>query len=378
MNCDMGTIKYKYVTSDLDRHGNVRWYFRRPGHRKIRMPSPMTQADEFLLAYKAALAGEAPAQPPRQKYARAASGTLRWVCIEYYQSAAFKQLAPRTQQVRRRLLDQACLAAGDEPIGNITRTVILKSRDRRASTPEQANSFLKAVRHLFAYAVEFGYIDANPADGVPKLLSKSDGWHSWTIEEVRQFETKHPLGTKARLALALLLYTGQRRGDVVQMGRQHIRDGRLTLRQGKTGAGLILPVLPELQAAIDAGPAGNMTFLVTEFGKPFTSNGFGNRFRKWCDEAGLGHCSAHGLRKAGAVIAAENGATERQLMAIFGWKSIKMAEHYTKAADQKRLAGEAMSKLVPGHDRNKSVPLSAPVETGGIKAGKKASKNNDE
>jgi integrase len=371
----MATIKLKYVTGDVDRHGNVRWYFRRPGQRKIRLPG-YSGSVEFMAAYQAALSGDKPPNTARAPLKRAATGTLRWLCIEYYQSAAFRQLAPRTQQVRRLFLDKACEAAGDELLSNITRFHILKGRDRRAATPEQANTFLKAMRHLFAYALEFEYVNVNPAAGVPKLTPKGDGWHSWTVEEVRQFEARHPLGTKARLALALLLYTGQRRGDVVQMGRQHIRDALLTLRQGKTGASLTLPVLPELQDAIDAGPTGNMTFLVTEFGKPFTSNGFGNRFRKWCDEAGLKHCSAHGLRKAGAVIAAENGATERQLMAIFGWKSIKMAEHYTKAADQKRLAGEAMSKLIPGQDRNKSVPLSTPVSQGGTNTGRKMRKIN--
>ncbi|MFZ3326332.1 MAG: tyrosine-type recombinase/integrase [Methylocella sp.] len=104
--------------------------------------------------------------------------------------------------------------------------------------------------------------------------------------------------------------------------------------------------MPELQAAIDAGPCGNLTFLVTAHGKPFTTAGFGNRMRKWCDAAGLKDCSAHGLRKAGACIAAENGATEAQLMAIFGWSDPDMAVLYTKKARQKRIAGDAMRLLV--------------------------------
>ena len=108
-----------------------------------------------------------------------------------------------------------------------------------------------------------------------------------------------------------------------------------------------LPVIAELKELIDATPSDHLTFLTTKFGRSFTSNGFGNRFRKWCDEAGLPHCSAHGLRKAGAAIAAENGATATQLMAIFGWKTMKEAERYTRAARQKVLAGSAMRLLVP-------------------------------
>jgi hypothetical protein len=88
--------------------------------------------------------------------------------------------------------------------------------------------------------------------------------------------------------------------------------------------------------------------LVTVFGKPFSSgNSFGNWFAKRVAEAGLPDvCMPHGLRKVGAVRAAENGATEQQMMAIFGWDSPKLAAHYAKKANQKKLAGAAMHKLI--------------------------------
>ncbi|MFP7571047.1 tyrosine-type recombinase/integrase [Marivita sp. S2033] len=149
-------------------------------------------------------------------------------------------------------------------------------------------------------------------------------------------------------------YTGQRRSDIVRLGPQHIKDGWITLTQAKNRdrkpVTLSIPVLPELRAVLDATPTGNLAFLVTAFGKPFTSNGFGNWFRKQCDEAGLKHCSAHGLRKAGAALAAENGATERQLMAIFGWATMKEASRYTRAARQKVLAASGMKLLSRGGD----------------------------
>ena len=100
------------------------------------------------------------------------------------------------------------------------------------------------------------------------------------------------------------------------------------------------------QNIIEASPCGDMTYLVNELGHPFTDGGFGNKFRDWCDQANLPHCSAHGLRKAGATIAANNGATARQLMAIFGWDTIKQAEHYTRKADQTKLAQAAMHLLL--------------------------------
>jgi integrase len=186
---------------------------------------------------------------------------------------------------------------------------------------------------------------------IPATLgySGSEGFHTWSVEEVEQFEERHPIGTKARLALGLLLYTGQRRSDVIRLGKQHARGGKLTFTQHKgrnrKPHRLTLPILPVLQRIIDATPCGDLTYLVNDWGRPFTDGSFGNKFRDWCDQAGLHCCSAHGLRKAGATIAANNGATARQLMAIFGWDTIKQAEHYTRKADQQKLAEAAMHLL---------------------------------
>ena len=154
------------------------------------------------------------------------------------------------------------------------------------------------------------------------------------------------------------MFTGQRRSDIVRLGKHHVRGGKLTFTQHKNRnrkpKQLTLPVLPALQQIIDASPCGDLTYLVTEFKRPFSEAGFGNWFRERCNEAGLRHCSAHGLRKAGATIAANNGATSRQLMAIFGWDSIRMAEQYTRRADQQRLADDAMHLLESNREQTGS------------------------
>jgi len=152
--------------------------------------------------------------------------------------------------------------------------------------------------------------------------------------------------------LALLLYTAQRRSDIVLIGRQHIRDGWLTLTQRKyhvrNPATLSIPVIPELRDAIEKSPTGNPTLLVTEYGKPFTAAGFGNWFRDRCNEAGLRHCSAHGLRKAAATRLAEAGCSAREIMAITGHRSLAELQRYIDAADQKTLAKAAMKKRRDG------------------------------
>ena len=192
--------------------------------------------------------------------------------------------------------------------------------------------------------VEIGLRSDDPTREVRAIRVKSSGYHSWTDDEISTFEKHHPAGSRAGLALALLLYTGQRRSDVVRMGRQHIRDGILLVRQVKTGAELMIPVHPVLDAIIAETPSKHLTFLTTALGRPFTPAGFGNWFRDQCDAAGLPHCSAHGLRKAAARRLAEAGCTEHEIGAITGHASLREIVRYTKAADQKRLAIAAMEK----------------------------------
>ena len=213
----------------------------------------------------------------------------------------------------------------------------------------------KVFRAMFAHAVEDGWRKDDPTRDVKAIRVKSDGYHSWTDEEIAQFGKCHPIGSRARLALALLLYTGQRRSDVVRMGRQHIRDGVLHIRQLKTGIELSIPVHADLEAITAESAAGQMTLLTTEFGKPFTAAGFGNWFREQCDMANLHHCSAHGLRKAAARRLAEAGCTEHEIASITGHASLREIARYTKAADQKRLAAAAMQKVKAGTSSVKPV-----------------------
>jgi integrase len=178
-------------------------------------------------------------------------------------------------------------------------------RDRKRNFPEAANVRVKAIRRLFRWALddEVPGVKGNPARDVSYLRGRLGGFHSWTVEEVEQYEKCHPIGTTARLALALLLYTGQRRSDVVLFGRQHVRSGWLRFTQQKNRnrrpITLDLPVLPALQRIIEASRTGDLTFLINENCQPFTANGFGNKMRDWCNEAGLPHCTSHGFAQNG-------------------------------------------------------------------------------
>jgi integrase len=216
----------------------------------------------------------------------------------------------------------------------------------RAEKPDRANLLRKVLRAMMQHAVETGLRPDDPTRDVKAIPVKSDGFHSWTDAEIERFEECHPIGSKPRLALALLLYTGQRRSDMVTMGRQHIdKNGAIHVRQAKTGATLTIPVHPSLQEIIEATPSEHLTFLTTTSAKPFTTGSFGNWFRKQCNAAGLPHCAAHGLRKAAARRLAEAGCTAHEIAAITGHASLREIVRYTKAADQTRLAEAAMNKM---------------------------------
>ena len=363
-------VRLPHLLHDKDRHGNPRVYYRHPGRPLVRLHAPQG-SDAFLEEYRRARQGDvAPKVQPRKP---ASAGSLRSLIEGYYASANFKVLAASTQRARRGILDDICLSktkSGAErgvlPFDRLEARHVRELRDEKLEWPEAANGRVKALRQVYDWAIDNDLAAVNPARPVKLLRGDGEGFHTWTSDEVSRYEAVHPIGSKARLALELLLYTGVRRSDVVKLGRQLERNGVLYFAETKgansralsrRGSGVAktraLPVLPDLREAIEAAPSGHLTYLATEWGRPFTAAGFGNWFRDRCNEAGLKHCSAHGLRKAGAVIAAENGATPHQLGAIFGWTTLRQAEGYTRHANQERMASEAMSLIVSRHrERN--------------------------
>jgi integrase len=276
----MVKIDLKHVVRDIDRHGNDRFYFRVKHLAKVRLPG-IPGSEEFMETYQEALRRQTVKAVGLQ---RVSEGSFAWLCHTYFNSTTFKvELAPLTRNTRRRILINLHPAIGDKPFAKIEARHVRVWLDDRADRPEAANGLLKALRALFKFAVGRGIAKRNPVAEISKIKTKTDGHYTWTISEVHKFEERHPCGSVARLAMSLLLYTGSRRGDVVLLGRQHIRDGWLEFRHGKTRADVDLPILPQLKTVMDVTNLGHMTFLVNSYGKPFTANGFGNATRQWCD-----------------------------------------------------------------------------------------------
>jgi integrase len=301
----------------------------------------------FMEVYEAAMAG----QPLQIGSARTRPGTVRALAVSYFNSPDFRSLRPSSQVIYRGIIDRFCIQYGDNRIANLKREHVVKLMAARAERPAAANNLRKVLRAMMKHAVEIGLRADDPTRDVKAIRVKSAGFHSWNDDEIAQFEKRHPVGTPARLALALLLYTGQRRSDVVQMGPQHIRDGVLGVRQQKTRIELAIPVHSALAAVIAETPTYHLTFLTNQFGRPFTAGYFGQWFREQCDMAGLRHCSAHGLRKAAARRLAEAGCSTHEIAAITGHASLKEVARYTEAVDRRRLAQSAMAKVRTSSDK---------------------------
>jgi integrase len=330
----------KFVHGFIDRHGKPRWYFRRAGFKQVRLPG-LPWSPQFMEAYESALAG----QPAPVGAGRTIPGTLRALAVSYFASPAFRMTRPSTQYTYRNVIDRLCAEHGDKRVALLQRDHVVKLLAARANTPGTANALRRSLRALMQHAVEIKMRADDPTRDVRKIpTAKGDGYHSWTEGEIEQFERHHPVGSRARLAFALLLYTGQRRSDVVRMGRQHLGDNAICVRQVKTGREVWVPV-HEALAPIIAETSTNLTFLLTDQGKPYTAAGFGNWFRDQCRVAGLSGCSAHGLRKAAARRLAEAGCSTHEIAAITGHASLKEVARYTEAADRKRLAKSAMAKI---------------------------------
>ena len=345
----MTRLHLKYVQSYRGYH-----YFRRRGQPTIQLPGIVGSA-EFMAAYQQALAAAPVAIGARL---RSKPGSVSAAIAEYYGSQAFRSLTGGTPAQRRGILERFREQHGDKPLASLPKEFIVALLD--TISPHMARNWLKSFRHFIRWCEQHKLVRADPTWGIRLKTPKSDGHHTWTEDEIAQFEAHHPIGSRARLALAIGLYTALRREDATQVGRQHIRDGVLTMKPKKTanttGITLVIPVLPELASIIHSTPTGHLTLLVTKTGKGYRPNSFSEQFRRWCDDAELPqHCVFHGLRKAALTRLADAGCTVHQIAAVSGHTTLKMVEHYTRAADQARLAREAFAKRAQEQIGTKSV-----------------------
>jgi enterobacteria phage integrase len=340
----MTRIKLRYVNEFVGQDGKVRRYFRRPGRRAIPLPG-LPGSIEFMAAYQAALAIVSP-PPPSPRHV--INGSLAAAAAGYFRSSDFANLSPSSQRSYRAAIKPILAAHGHRLVRDLTKVAARHVIEEIGATrPGMANLTRSVLSKIITYAIETGLRADNPFSGLkPYRLGT---YHTWTDAEIAQFERRWPLGTRERLAFALLLYTGQRGGDVVKMARSDIVDGRIRVAQDKARKGttneLMIPIHPALARALQAGPVVGMTHIITDArGKPLRA--ITELIEAAVKRAGLpARCVAHGLRKAALRRLAEHGSTTKEIAAVSGHRSLAEIERYTASADQAGLAKAAIGKL---------------------------------
>ncbi|MGO4353883.1 tyrosine recombinase XerC [Rhizobium sp. RAF36] len=348
----------RFCVFDPDRRGNGRYYVRKKGAPKIRIKAafesrPGEISKAFMDEYWAALAsidGTIAAAPAK---VTAREDTFNWLCDQYYRSDLFQRFDRDTQRDKRSVLTRFCEGAGELPYKKYRKEDMEKSQLKRRDKPGAADKLVKVIKALFNWAIEKKLATHNPAVGVAAINVGSEGFHTWTPEELDQFREFYPLGTKPRLAMEIMINIGARLSDAAGIGPRNetIIKGerwlRFTVKKNRKRFGPVTieaPMTDELIAAIAATEIGADAYLVTSFGKPFVTAGLGNKMRDWCNDAHLPDCSSHGLRKAAAVALAENGASAPELCAIFGWTNLRTAQIYIDKANKRKMARNAFRR----------------------------------
>lgn len=345
-----------FVERWRDRHGKVRVYFRKDKGPRLPLPDALGSV-EFNAAYQAALLGQ-PA-PLRDRSVRAAPGTLAALVASYMKSAEYIRLRDTSKAGYNSRLEMLRTVHGHRTVAGLSRERIITGiLQPYADRPGAALDTLKKLRILIRHAINIGWLKHDPSLGIKRPKIKKI--RSWTDAEIEQFKQRWPLGTKQRTAFHLFLNLGQRRSDVVRMARSHITsEGRIRIKQQKTERELLIPLHRDTVDALDAYKMQHIVIINTEYGKPFTVDGFSGWMRDAISKAGLPlECKPHGLRKAAGRMLAEAGATAKMIMAVLGHTTLAEAERYTEEADQAGLAEDAVIKL-EGHKANRSAQTSS-------------------
>lgn len=367
-----------YVSSYTDRHGRLRWRYRRNG-RTVALPGQPGE-DAFQRAYLAALEGRRLEAKVVRHPNHALPQTLKAAWRHYAtQDPDFKRLRPssRDQYIARaeRLLAMRVAPAdpltwGEVPLADLRRRHVKALLSQMADRPHAGADALIVLRKMIVVGLDLEWIQHDPTHRL-RYRPEIEGHRAWTDHERARFEARYPLGTMQRTVYALALYTGQRRADLVRISWADVAGDRLRLTQQKTGKRLVLPILPVLREALDAAPRHGALVLAVEDGSPRSAEGLTNDWLRWCRSAGLTGTTLHGLRKTLGKLLAEQGATTRELMDVLGHDAIAHAELYSRGAEQETMAKAGFTKVEPRLRVVGSPRIGEPDGEPGVKALKK-------
>lgn len=262
---------------------------------------------------------------------------MSFVMRKYIASPAYRDLAPRTQLDYDKRLTYLREKLGHLSPKVIQRKHVIAWRDAwAAKSPHEANYRLRVLRMLMERAIDYGLLSAgaNPCSHVKELKYDKREREPWPQTKVAAFRKAYPYGTRERTIFELCLGTGQRIGDVLRMQWQHIEDGRIRVRQGKTGKRLTVPLTPHLSAALKAWPVTDLRILRLSYRQAAHAMLEARKALK--AEA----YDTHALRYTAAVELLLAGCTDEEIAAVTG-QSVEMVQHYTRHVRQEARAIKA-------------------------------------
>jgi site-specific recombinase XerC len=283
---DMPRPRPPHLQRGVSRHGKVYWFVQmKRGAPKIRIRGEYG-SDEFEAAYQTVVAS---ARMRKNLEIKASQGTLEWAWLLYKQSGAWQQnISESTRRQRENIMRHVLKSAGSQQLSRIDHAAISNGVDRRAKTPSQAKNFAQTMRQFFRWLKKNNIVSENPCDGLelPKR-PKTGGFKEWSYEEILRYEERWPIGTRERVMLDVYMYTGLRRGDAATVGKQHVRNGIISMQTEKTKQWVHIPLLDVLKRTLDAGPTGDLAFICTQSGQPYAKESLGNKFKEACVAAGV-------------------------------------------------------------------------------------------
>jgi integrase len=325
------------VTEWKDRHGKKRYRFRKRGLPEYSFKHA-PGSPEFLAEYHAAKNAEKP------EVERFAPFTYDALCDSFYRTPKWIDSRASTQATYRGIIERFRKTNGTKDVRKITTGNIEAKLFKMSATPAAANNLRKALAQLHRHAIKLGWRTDNPVTATD-AFKKGKGFHCWTNEELDAFDSQWPYGTRERLAKELLLATAMRKTDVLSVGPGNRTGNRLELLHTKNDSATSIPMSAELLRALEGLELASGPYLQTIYGKPYTSTGFYNWFKRACVKAGIPHCSPHGLRKAISRMLAESGATVLEGRAVTGHKTDREFMKYAESANKGRMADRALANL---------------------------------
>lgn len=352
----MAADQYPYAKPWKDRHGQVRWRFRR-GDKVVYLRGEPGEP-QFDASYEAAIAGRAPLKArvvPIPTSAEPRSFKAAWR-IYRATSSEWKSCTDETRLKQTAIAEEFLSEAvsvgapsrwGDMPIADLRRRHIKAILASMSDRPFAAKHRLNIIRKMILAALDEEWIEVDPSYGIKYRPATIKGWRPWTWDELQQFEKKWPIGSTARLCYALALWLGPRRGDISRLKPSDIIGDTITIDVSKTGVTVTGVITPELRDVLVATDMTGPRLVMTQQGKPISAKALTTRMARWTDAAGLpAGCTLHGLRKTLGTFIAEAGGSTRQSMAALGHKSLSQAQLYSDHADRASMTRDAMDKVV--------------------------------